>query len=142
MYIYIRILYIYIYIYIYIRWFTETDIKHFKIGALWTITNITKSIVNWKKEFLHGCISKILFIDTEKLSKMEIPFQLFFKDITDRFRITYLKNGFFWSCFSKMLLIDFRIATNLKTGLSKKCFWKILCIHVKTTTKIIYLKVH
>ena len=89
-----------------------------------TITNITKSIVNWKREFLHICISKILFIDTEKLSKMQISLQVFFKDFTGRFRITYLKNGFFWSCFWEILLIDFRIDTNLKTGLSKKVFSK------------------
>ena len=107
-----------------------------------TITNITKSIVKWEREFLHICISKILFIDTEKLSKMQISLQVFFKDFAGRFRITYLKNGFFWSCFWKMLLIDFTIATNLKTGLSKKCSWKILFIDFKTTTKIIYLKVH
>ena len=31
------------------RWFTEADIKYFKIGALRTITNITRSIANWKK---------------------------------------------------------------------------------------------
>ena len=28
------------------RWFTETEVKHFKSGALETITNITKSMVN------------------------------------------------------------------------------------------------
>ena len=28
------------------RWFTETDGKHFKRGALGTITNITRSMVN------------------------------------------------------------------------------------------------
>ena len=27
-------------------WFTETDVKHFKIVALRKITNITRSIVN------------------------------------------------------------------------------------------------
>ena len=66
------------------------------------------------------CISKIVFIDTEKLCKMQISLQVFFKDSVDRFRITYLKNGFFLS-FLKIFLIDFRIATNLKTALSKKC---------------------
>ena len=48
-----------------------------------------------KKEFLHRFISKILFIDTENLSKMQIPLQVFFKDFPDRFGITYLENGFF-----------------------------------------------
>ena len=43
------------------RTFTETDVKDFESGVLRTITNITKSRVNWKKEFLHGSISKILF---------------------------------------------------------------------------------
>ena len=127
------------------RWFTETDVKHFK--SQWCIPNnhkyITRSIVNWKKkEFLHRCISKILLIDTEKLSKMQTTLQVFFKDFADRFRITYLENWFFWSCFLKILLIDFRIVTNLKTGLSKKCSWKILFINFKTKTKIIHLKVH
>ena len=48
-----------------------------------------------KKNFLTGVFQKILFIDTEKLSKMQISLQVFFKDFADRFRITYLKNGFF-----------------------------------------------
>ena len=39
------------------RWFSEVDVKHFKISALRTITNVTRSMVNWKKEFLHRCIS-------------------------------------------------------------------------------------
>ena len=124
------------------RWFTETDVKHFKSGGLRTITNITRSIINWKKKFLHRCISKILFIDTEKLSKMQTSLQIFFKDFADRFRITYVKNEFFWSCFLKILFIDFRIATDLKIGLSKKCSWKILFRNFKTTAKIIHLKVH
>ena len=117
------------------RWFTETDVKHFTRGALRTITNITRSIVNWKRELLHRCISKIFLTDTEKLSEMQISFQVFSKDFADRFRITYLKNGFFWSCFSKNFLIDFRIATNIKTGLSKKWSRKNLFIDFKTATK-------
>ena len=92
-------------------------------------------MVNWKKEFLHRCISQTLFIDTER-----------FKDSVDRFRTTYLQNGFLWSCFSKVLLIDFWIDTNLKTGSSKKCkkySWKILFIDFKMfSRKIIHLKVH
>ena len=28
------------------RWFTEADVKYFKRGALQTITNITRSMVN------------------------------------------------------------------------------------------------
>ena len=113
--------------------------KHFKSGGLWTMKSITRSMVNWKKkkEFLLRCISKILFIDTEKFSKMKISLQLFFKNFADRFGITYPKNGFLWSCFSKILLIHFRIATNLNTGLSKKCSWKVLFIDFKTASKII-----
>ena len=101
------------------RCFTETDVKDFKSGVLRTITNITRSILNWKKQFLQRCISKILFIDTEKLTQMQISLQMFFKDFADRFRMPYLKNEFFWSCFLKIFSIDFRIATNLKNELSK-----------------------
>ena len=45
-------------------WFTEAGVKHFKSGALQTITNITKSMVNQKKkissqvyfkDFVHRC---------------------------------------------------------------------------------------
>ena len=69
--------------------------------------------------------------------------QVFFKDFVDRFGTTYLKNGFLWRCFSKILLIDFRIDTNLKTGFSKNYSRKILFVDTKTsTTKIINLKVH
>ena len=125
------------------RWFTEADVKHFKTGALRAIINITRSMINWKKEFLHRCISKVLFTDKEQLSKMQISLQVFLKDFVDRFRTTYSKNGFLWSCFSKILLIDFGIATNLRTRLSKKYSWKILPIDSKTsTTNIIHLKVH
>ena len=76
------------------KWFTETDIKHFKSGVLRTIINITRSVVNRKQEFRRRCISKILFIDTERLSKMQISSQVFFKDFVDRYGATYLKNGF------------------------------------------------
>ena len=97
-------------------WFTEVDVKHFKSGTLGTTTNMTRSMVNWKKEFLHRCNSEILFIDPEQLSKMQISSLVFFKDFVDRFGTTLLKNGILWSCFSNILLMDFRIATNLKTG--------------------------
>ena len=126
------------------RWYNETDVKHFKSGTLQTITNIIRSMVNWKKKRVLSqvYISKISFIGIEKLCKMQISLQVFFKNFINRFRITYLKNGFLWVCFSKILLTDFRIATNLKTGSSKKCSWKILFIDFKIATKIIYLKVH
>ena len=87
-------------------WFTEADAKHFKSGTLGTTTNITRSMVNWKKEL---------------------------------FGTTLLKNGILWSCFSKILLMDFRIATNLKSGSSKKYSWKILFLDSRSSiTKIIH----
>ena len=89
----------------------------FKIFAL--ITTLQEHGKLKKKEFLHWCIWKILFIDTEQFSKMQISLQVFFKDSVDWFGTTDLKNGFLWSCFSNILLIHFWIATNLKTGLSK-----------------------
>ena len=52
------------------RWFTEADVEDFKIGAL-TTPNITRRMVKWKKEFFRRYISRILFIDTEQLSKMQ-----------------------------------------------------------------------
>ena len=58
------------------KWFTETDVKHFKSRTLRTITNITRSMVN--------------FIDTEQLSKMQYSLQLFLKDFADEFRTTNL----------------------------------------------------
>ena len=98
-------------------------------------------MVNSKKEFHHRCISKMLFIDMEQ-------FSVFFKNFVDRFGTTYLRNGFLWSCFSKILLIVFRIATNLKTRLSKDYSWKILFVDSKTSTTKVkgtlkgHLKVH
>ena len=123
------------------RLVTETEVKHFNSGTL--RTNIIRGIVNWKKEFLHRCISRILFVDTEQLSKMQISSQVFFKDFVDRFGNAYLKNGFIWSCFSRILLIDFRTASSVKAASSKKYYCKILFIDSKTSaTKIIYFKVH
>ena len=58
--------------------------------ALRTITNITRSMVNWKKWIIHWFISKILFLDKEQLSKMQISLQVFFKDFVYRFGTTYL----------------------------------------------------
>ena len=128
------------------KWFTETVFKHFKSGALKTITNVAKKEytfwVNWKK-ILCRCISKILLIDTEQLSKIWISSKVFFKDIFDRFGTTYLKNAFLWRHISWTLLIDFRAATYLKSGFSQKYSWKIFFRNFKTsTTKIINLKVH
>ena len=103
----------------------------------------TTGMVNWKKKFLHRCISKISFIDTEQISTMQISLQVFFKDFVDRFGTTYLNSRILRSCFSKILVIYLRIATNLKTRLSKKYFWNILFIDSKTSAaKIVHLKVH
>ena len=76
------------------NWFTEADVKHFKSGIVRTITNITRTMANWKKDFLHRCISKVFFIDTGQLSKMQISWEIFFKNFVDRFRANYLKNFF------------------------------------------------
>ena len=82
--------------------------------------------------------------------KVWIPPQVYFKDFIHKYRTafygfgtTYLKNGFLWSCFSKILSGDFWIATKSKTGLSKKYSWKILFIDSKiSTTKITHLRVN
>ena len=100
------------------RWFTETDVKHFE-----SIKN------NHRYNQEYGKLKKRIpsqvyfkdFVHTEQFSKMQIFLQVFFKNFVDRFGTTYLKNGFLRSCFSKILLIHFRVATNLKTRLSKKC---------------------
>ena len=49
----------------------------------------------------------------------------FFKYFVDRVGTIYLKNRFLWSCFLKILLIDLRIATNLKIESSKPYSWTI-----------------
>ena len=70
--------------------------------ALKIIRNVTRSLVNWKKEFLHRCISKILFIDAVRLSKMQISLQEFFKNFVDRFQNSYQsKNWIVWRVFLK-----------------------------------------
>ena len=77
------------------RSFSEADIKHFKSGALRTITNITRSIYSkLKKRIPSQVISKILFTDTEQLSKMKISLQVFFKDFVNRFGSISFKNEF------------------------------------------------
>ena len=46
-------------------------------------------MVNWKKkELIPKCISKILLIDTGKLSKVLIFPEIFLKDFVDRFEIS------------------------------------------------------
>ena len=131
----------------------------FSLHTKWIITEFLEgSLLNWCEKFYEWCITNSYKYNQEygKLKKW-IPsqmyfkdfvlryrkaFQVFFKDFGDRFGITCLRYWFLCSCFSKILLIDFRIATNLKTGSSKKCSRKILFIDFKTTTKIIYLKLH
>ena len=76
--------------------------------------------------------TEIVLIYPVQFSKMQMSSQWFFKDFVHRFGTTYQKNGFLWNLFSKILLIDFGIATNLKTGLSKKSSRKILSIDFKT----------
>ena len=58
------------------RWFTETHVQSFKSRALRTITNTTRSMVNWqKKEFLHVA----LFYDTQSNDSQSIDAQLMHK---------------------------------------------------------------
>ena len=110
-------------------------IPNIKSGALRTTTSITRNMLNWKKEFLHMFISKILFIDTEQFSKTNIFSHVFFKDFVDGFGATFLKNEILWSCFSQILLIDFGKATNLTPGSSKKYSCEIFFVDSKTSTK-------
>ena len=68
---------------------------------------------------------------------------LFFKDLVDWLRTTYLENGILWRYFARILLVDFRIATYLKSGLSQKYSLRILTIELETsTTKIIHEFIH
>ena len=77
------------------RWFTETDVKHFKSGALQAITNITSWHSKLKKSRPPSQVYfQNLVIDTEKLYEKQISLRVFFKNSADRFGIPYLKNGF------------------------------------------------
>ena len=123
---------------LYTRWKNMELLKlipNIKSGALRTTTSITRNMLNWKKEFLHMFISKILFIDTEQFSKTKIFSHVFFKDFVDGFGATFLKNEFLWSCFSQILLIDFGKATNLTPGSSKKYSCEVFFVDSKTSTK-------
>ena len=51
------------------RWFTEADVKNFKTGALRIITNLTRSLVNWKKK--------------------KISSQVYFKSFVHRYRAAF-----------------------------------------------------
>ena len=55
-----------------------------------------------------------------------------FQGFVHRLKTTNLKTGFLWSCFSKILLMGFRIATNLKTESSKKYSRNIFRIDSKS----------
>ena len=57
--------------------------------ALRTTTNITRSKL--KKKLLRRPISKILLIDTEQLSKMQISSKVFFNDFVHRFEVVFPK---------------------------------------------------
>ena len=61
-----------------------------------------------------------------------------------------LKKDKIWKCFPfflffflifNNLLIDFRIATYLKTGISQRFFWRILLIDFKTSSQKQFIKV-
>ena len=76
-------------------WFTETDVKHFTSGALRTITNKIKSMVNLKKKRFPSEVTSKIFLDIEKLSKLQISLQMFFKDFSDRLKLPTLRKGSF-----------------------------------------------
>ena len=63
-------------------WFTEADVKHSKSALLRTITNINQEYGKVKEDFLHSCISKILFINTERFSKIQFFFTGFFQEFS------------------------------------------------------------
>ena len=68
---------------------------------------------NWGTDFI---FHKTNFGNSKKLESI-VNILVFFIKISCQSKESPL-------CFSKILLIDFRIATNLKTGLSKKMFLK------------------
>ena len=70
-------------------WFTKADVKDFKSGRLRTIKNFYVELKKKSQLYL-----KILLIDTEQISKVEISLQVFFKDFFDRFGTTNFKTGF------------------------------------------------
>ena len=115
---------------------TVTDVKHYMSGALRTIKNITRSMVNWKNKFVHSYISKILFIDKGFL-KCKFLCMYFSWILLIDSELPTLKMDFF-----KVLLINFRIATSLITQSSKRYSWKIFFIDFKTDTKKIHFKLH
>ena len=82
---------------------TEVDVIHFKNGALRTVTNITKSKVNWKKEFLHSCISMILFIDTDNFLKCKFLRRYFPRILLIDSELPTLKIYFFEVFFFKFV---------------------------------------
>ena len=57
-----------------------------------------------------------------------VLFWIFYSLFIDFMIATLLKNGFHQSCFSIILLIDFRKVEDLKTKLSQKDFWRDLLI--------------
>ena len=123
------------------KWFTETDVKYFKSDVLKTITNITRSLVKWKKnnsftgvcqrfcspiqkiflkcKFLRRCFSRIFWID---------------KFGTTNLKMDYFEVFLFW-----FLLFFFFFFENFAVRLqnsyqSKKYLWKNLLIDFKTST--------
>ena len=73
------------------RWFTETDVKHFKSDELRTIISALRTIHLYAKlkkriisqVYIISVYHQCMFIDTEQLSKMWISSQVFFKDFVD-----------------------------------------------------------
>ena len=118
------------------RWLTEGVVKHFKSGVLRNINQKYGKLK--KKEFLHRFISKILFIDTQQLSKMQISWQVFFTDFVDRIGTTYLKYRFLWSCYKLDCLQSIlrKFCSYITIFYNKNNSLKSTCVHTCIHTYI------
>ena len=76
------------------RWFTETDVKHFKSGALRTTTNIIRSMLNRKKRMLSQVCVKVFFHRYRK-AKMQILCRCFSRILQIDSESLTLKMDFF-----------------------------------------------
>ena len=76
------------------RQFTETDVKHFKSGALTIITDIPQKDYTSYGKLKKRIPWQNLFTDTEEFFKMRISSQVIFKKFVGRFGSTCLKNLF------------------------------------------------
>ena len=81
--------------------------------------------------------SKILFVDTDQLSKIRVFSHRYSSRILliDFRTVNDLQNAFHQMYFSEFLLVDFTMATYLKSGPSQRYFWKVFFIYVLTFYK-------